>query len=140
MLLQVPHHHSRPTGRRTPEASPGGVRARLASPLRHISQSIEEYTYGLTPTEHASRPVQHNGLQRGEAGRLQGKLQSAELRAVGLGETIKVLEASLKVKDDTIHRLEGMVAVRIQHAWCKSLASYCNDLAKESQTDICGVQ
>lgn len=124
MPVQVPHHRSRPTGRRTPAASPGGARARTASPVRHTSQGVEDYTYGLTPTENASRAVQQSGLQRGEAGRLQGKLQSAELRAVGLGETIKVLEASLKVKDDTIHRLEGMVAVRIQHAWCTSLASY----------------
>lgn len=77
-----------------------------------MPDETDVHMYGLTPTEYASTAVQPSKLQRGEAGRLQGKLESAELRAVGLGETIKVLEASLKVKDDTIIRLEGMVAVR----------------------------
>lgn len=114
MVLQVRRRLSRRTAAETVTAAPGGARARTASPLRHMPHGVDSHMYGLTPTEHASAAVQPGRLQRGEAGRLQGKLQSAELRAVGLGETVKVLEASLKVKDDTIIRLEGIVAVRFQ--------------------------
>ena len=113
MQVQLPHRSTRVTATRASEASPSGARARTASPLRRMPHGADGYTYDLVPTEQASRAVQHSGLQRGEAGRLQGKLRSAELRAVGLGETIKVLEASLKVKDDTINRLEGIVAVGV---------------------------
>jgi hypothetical protein len=75
-----------------------------------VPQGVDAYMYGLTPTDCASPSIQP-ARQQGEASRLHGKLQSAELRAVGLGETVKVLEASLKVKDDTITRLEGLVTV-----------------------------
>jgi hypothetical protein len=90
-----------------------------------MPRGVDAQMYGLTPTEYACTAVDPSALQLGEAARLQGKLQSAELRAVGLGETIKVLEASLKVKDDTIIRLERIVAVLFLHMFCLGSPGCC---------------
>lgn len=120
----MPHHRVAVTRPGVVASTRGRTaRARTVSPLRQASPNVGVHIYGLNPTESAAAPPPAGNLRQGEAVRLQGKLQSAELRAVGLGETIKVLEASLKVKDDTITRLEGMVSV------CHPLSISCSEHA-----------